>query len=146
MGLLSFPLSLLQLCPALQQAFHVSIGDPYHCAHLRTAAKEHSAFLLICMCHAGLPQIRSSFLAEDAEPSAEEQELSPPGRKHQHGGTRAILLQPPVFLLFDDPATSQSSLKERRVVAGRLAKIRYAGRCSMLPTDSSAIVRTALCA
>ena len=124
-------LCFVPACLAPQQAFHVSIGVIQQCVPAVTAAKEYSIFQFICLCHAGLPRVRSSFLAEDAEPPAEEQELSPPGRKHQHGGTRAILLQPPVFLLFDDPATSQSFSKERPMVAGRLAKIRYATCCSL---------------
>lgn len=42
----------------------------------------------------------------------------------QHGGSRRIMLQPPVFLLFDDPANGQATEEEERRVAGRVAKIR----------------------
>jgi hypothetical protein len=44
----------------------------------------------------------------------------------QHGGSRRIMLQPPVFLLFDDPANSQAREEDERLVAGRVAKIRSA--------------------
>ena len=36
------------------------------------------------------------------------------------------MLQPPVFLLFDDPVNSQATEEDERLVAGRVAKIRYA--------------------
>ena len=36
------------------------------------------------------------------------------------------MLQPPVFLLFDDPAHSQATEEDQRLVAGRVAKIRSA--------------------
>ena len=79
-------------------------------------------YLRILIDSAGLPQVRSSLLEEGAEVQPEEE--GQPEAK-QHGGTRNILLQPPVFLLFDDPAVGQTFAKERRVVAGRLARIRY---------------------
>ena len=67
--------------------------------------------------------MRSSLLEEGVEGQPEE-EVRPEAK--QHGGTRNILLQPPVFLLFDDPVIGQSFAKERRIVAGRLARTRYA--------------------
>ncbi|KAL0054710.1 hypothetical protein WJX82_001301 [Trebouxia sp. C0006] len=60
--------------------------------------------------------VRSSFLTQ---PACGYQE----GPK-QHGGSRKIVLQPPVFLLFDDPANSQATEEDERLVAGRVAKIR----------------------
>ena len=62
--------------------------------------------------------VRSSFLTQPACGYEE-------GPK-QHGGSRKIILQPPVFLLFNDPANSQATEEAERLVAGRVAKTRSA--------------------
>ena len=62
--------------------------------------------------------MQSSFLTQPASGYQE-------GPK-QHGGSRRIVLQPPVFLLFDDPANTQATEENERLVAGRVAKIRSA--------------------
>lgn len=64
--------------------------------------------------------MQSSFLTQPASGYQE-------GPK-QHGGSRRIVLQPPVFLLFDDPANTQATEEDERLVAGRVAKIRSASR------------------
>ena len=70
------------------------------------------------LCIAAKAVVQSSFLTQPASGYQE-------GPK-QHGGSRRIMLQPPVFLLFDDPATSQATEEDERLVAGRVAKIRSA--------------------
>ena len=70
------------------------------------------------VCVAGLPQVRSSFL----ETTADDQHEGPPAKGH--GGSRAIVLQPPVFLLFADPTDKGSLQEDQGIVAGRQAKIR----------------------
>ena len=68
-------------------------------------------------------EVQASFLTEPVGSQQEEPETK------QHGGSRAIVLQPPIFLLFDDPALVQSLAEDHRMVAGRLAKIRSVFAC-----------------
>ncbi len=71
--------------------------------------------------------VQSSFLTQPACGYQEEPK--------QHGGSRKIVLQPPVFLLFDDPANSQATEEDERLVAGRVAKIRSASCFKGSQTD-----------
>lgn len=79
------------------------------------------------VCVAEKPVVRSSFLTQPASGQQEEAK--------RHGGIRSIMLQPPVFLLFDDPAGAHGTQEDERVVAGRIAKIRSASELSLLSTQ-----------
>lgn len=72
----------------------------------------------LSICVAEKAMVRSSFLTQPAAGQQEEAK--------RHGGSRSIMLQPPVFLLFDDPAGAHGTQEDERVVAGRIAKIRSA--------------------
>ena len=73
---------------------------------------------------ADLPVVQNSLLTEPlASP--------PPQQPKKKGGARPIVLQPPISLLFDDPAEEvEPGLKEPYIVSGRVAKTRSAS-CTM---------------
>lgn len=65
-----------------------------------------------------MPVVQNSLLTEPL--------TSLPRQPKKHGGPRPVLLQPPLHLLFDDPAETQGSKEQPHIVSGRIAKIRFA--------------------
>lgn len=61
------------------------------------------------------------------QPAFMEDGASPPKpQQKKHGGSRHVVLDPPVYLLFDDPANRPAEDDGPSLVAGRAAKIRWA--------------------
>ena len=64
--------------------------------------------------------MQSAFLADEASPDKQP--------KKKHGGARQVVLDPPVYLLFDEPTNSSY---EAAVIAGRSARTRSAPLTTM---------------
>ena len=76
------------------------------------------------MVGADLPVVQDNLLTEPL--------TSPPQQpQKKQGGPRPILLQPPISLLFDDPAEEKEGPKEPHIVSGRVAKTRSAS-CTVI--------------